>query len=238
MSRRPAASSPRVVPHSPPLRAVRYAAIALGLLAGSVLPASAQPSPGTTFLSAGGFAAVERAPSTDGPGYIAADADGTIGGGLLGVGVHLTDRLSARVEGTLTGWLDTEGPPYAYPVAASTGSLSLVRGFEQARRTQAWFTTLGYQVGSGRVRLEPVAGLGLVNDRLRTNYDVRILAASSSLPAPASRVTTSTWQAVAVVGADVRVALTEHAAVVPQVRAYAAQGGLSVRPGIGVRWTF
>ncbi len=212
--------------------------VALGLLAGSVLPASAQSSPGTTFLTAGGFAAIDRAPTTEGPGYVTAEADGTVGGGSLGVGVHLTERLSARVEGTLTGWLDTDGPPYAYPVVASPGNLSLVRGFEQSRRTQAWFTTLGYQMGDGRVRLEPVAGLGLVNDRLRTNYDVRILAASSSLPAPASRVTTSTWQAVAVVGADVRVALTEHASVVPQVRAYAAQGGLSVRPGIGLRWTF
>lgn len=212
--------------------------IALGLLAGSILPASAQSSPGTTFLTASGFAAIDRAPSTEGPGYVTAEADGTVGGGSLGVGVHLTERVSARVEGTLTGWLDTDGPPYAYPVVSSPGNLSLVRGFEQSRRTQAWFTTLGFHVGDGRVRLEPVAGLGLVNDRIRTNYDVRILAASSSLPAPASRVTTSTWQAVAVVGADVRIALTDHASVVPQVRAYAAQGGLSVRPGLGVRWTF
>ena len=48
-----------------------------------------------------------------GDAYIVPDAEGTVGGGVLGVGVHLTDRLSARVEGTLTGWLDTEGPPYA-----------------------------------------------------------------------------------------------------------------------------
>ena len=122
-------------------------------------------------------------------------------------------------------------------MASSPAALSLVRSFEQSRRLHAWFTTLGYQVGRGRVRLEPVAGLALVNERVRTNYDVRILAATS-LPAPSTRLTTSTWLAAAVVGADVRIALTDHAAVVPHVRAYAARDGLSVRPGMAVRWTF
>jgi hypothetical protein len=43
---------------------------------------------------------------------------------------------------------------------------------------------------------------------------------------------------VAVVGADVAVSLTSHAALVPQVRAYALNGALQVRPGLGLRWTF
>lgn len=229
------------------LRAIRRPFLASLLAASALLvsaaAASAQATTGTTFLTAGAFAAIERPATTEGPGYDPGSLDGTVAGGLLGVGVHLTDHVSARLEGALTDWLTERGPSYGYPIATRPEALSLVPSFEQSRRTQAWFATLGYRVGGGRVRLEPLAGLALVNERVRTSYDVRILAASSMMPpnlastVPAG-VTTSSWLTTAVVGADVRVALTEHAAVVPHVRAYAVQGGLSVRPGVAVRWTF
>lgn len=220
--------------------------------------AAAQPSPerGTVFIGAAGFAAIEKEAETRGLGNDD-DAGGTVAGGMLSVGVHLTPRVSARFEWGLTDRLKTE-LPIGVPVAtafdfaplgsfgggqggASLGLMNITSivetSFRQERQTMTGLALLGYHLGDGRVSLEVLGGLGLVNQEIETSYDVRILRGERlSLPQPS--YSTSSYHAVGVVGADVTVALTDHAAVVPSLRAFVLNSGLSLRPGLGLRWTF
>lgn len=213
--------------------------------------AGAQPARGTVFISGGAFASVEQAPDSSGPGFEGPDASGTVAGGTLGAGVFLNEHVSARVEWAMTDRLKTGRSPIALPASTlerpggmvgmfipGAGSSSIfVPDFEQARRTSAVFSLLGYHLGQGRVTLEALGGLGLVNENVRTRYDVRILGGRGGA-LPRSEYETSSYHAVGVVGADLHVKLTEHAAVVPTLRAYARAGTLSLRPGLSVRWTF
>lgn len=234
-------------------------AVALAFLALPVISttAAAQPSPdrGTVFIGVTGFAAIEKAAETRGLGD--SDNSGTVAGGALSVGVHLTQRVSARFEWGLTDRLKTS-QPIGVPLASTLdvmpfGSLgggqvgvsmgltnisSIVEtNYRQERQTMTGLALLGYHLGDGRVSLEVLGGLGLVNQEIETSYDVRILRGERlSLPQPS--YATSSYSAVGVVGADVTVALTDHAAVVPSVRAFALNSGLSLRPGVGLRWTF
>lgn len=237
------------------------AAVALAVLIfptfSAIAAAQPSPEPGTVFIGASGFAAVEKAAETTGFGE--ADNGGTVAGGALSVGVHLTQRVSARFEWGLTDRLKTNQPvgiPFATGLdlprlGATLGGIeagfsfgtpqltaSVVEtSYRQERQTMAGLALLGYHLGDGRVSLEVLGGLGLVNQEIETSYDVRILRGQRlSLPQPS--YSTSTYHAVGVVGADVTVALTDHAAVVPSIRAFALNNGLSLRPGLGLRWTF
>ncbi|MCC6989714.1 MAG: hypothetical protein IT181_11985 [Acidobacteria bacterium] len=225
--------------------------LALALLVSAPAVALAQPSTGTVFISGGAFAAIEQFPTSSGFGVPESDSGGTVAGGMLGVGVHLTEKISARVEWSLTDALRQRQDSFAYPYlgaeltsflpTTSIGrfgepALSVVPIVpETTLTTAAAFALLGYHVPAGRASIELVGGLGLLNTDVETSYDVRIAAERITVPAA---YTSSTYHAVAVVGADVAVRLTDHAAVVPQVRAYALGGGLSVRPGLSLRWTF
>lgn len=228
--------------------------LALALAVSAPTLALAQPASGTVFISGGAFAAIEQSPTTSGFGVPDADSSGTVAGGTLGIGVHLTEKVSARFEWSLTDTLTTRQDGYAYPyinaefLEAVTGfgptigrlddsGLSLVPFTPETKRTtQAGFALLGYHVSAGRASIELLGGLGVLNNDVETSYDVRI--AASTFPALDSGYKTSTYHAVAVVGADVAVKLTERAAVVPQVRAYVLNGALNLRPGLSLRWTF
>lgn len=233
------------------------ACVVLVLLVASSTVATAQPSRGTVFISAGGFAAIEKAPTLGGLGLTGDDAGGTVAGGALGLGVHLTDRVSARFEWSLTDALKRSQDVGIYPLFSlesltvgtsfgfgtnvpATSSLSFApRSVESKRSTAAGFALLGYHVGGGRTSIELLGGVGLLNQDVTTSYvyDQRGLG-GFGLSLPNANDKSSSYHAVAVVGADIAVTLTGHAAIVPQVRAYAVNGGLSVRPGVGLRWTF
>jgi hypothetical protein len=97
------------------------------------------------------------------------------------------------------------------------------------------------------VSLELLGGIGWVAETTRTTYDFRIPFPASellginglvALPYPNGTSLTSTYHTVGVAGVDAAVTLTEHAAVVPGFRVFGSSGGLSVRPGLGIRWTF
>lgn len=227
--------------------------VALALLCSSVLfvpsPALAQPSPetGTVFIGATGFAAFEKLPTSSGFG-MDDDASGTVAGGALHLGLHLTPRISARVEWGLTDTLRSSQSLGVNPLAAlQLGSaltapvladLSIVdSSIERRRQTAVGALLVGYHVPAGRASIEVLGGIGFVNQDLQEGYDVRILR-SQIFPFPQPQYRSSTYHAVAVAGADVSVSLTDHAAIVPSVRAFAVNGGLSLRPGLGLRWTF
>ncbi len=221
------------------------AVLALTLVTLAPASAAAQQDRGTVYISGGAFAAIEQAPSSTGFGGDT-DASGTVPAGMLGVGVHLTPRVSARVEWSITDELDIN-QAYAYPallsLAPGVGSLPFsdlsiyAPGIESRRRTTSGYALLGYHVTGRRLGLEVLGGVGLVNEDTTSEYDVRILA-RAIFPSPMPELKTSSYHAVAVVGADLAVSLTRRAAVVPSLRAYALNGGLSVRPGVSLRWTF
>lgn len=225
--------------------------LALALTVGAPTLALAQPTSGTVFISGGAFAAIDQSPTNSGFGVPVSDSSGTVAGGTLGIGVHLTDKVSARFEWSLTDTLTRRENGYGFPflnqelLAAISrpgrrdgAGLSLVPFTPETKRsTQAGFALLGYHVAAGRASIELLGGVGLLNTDVESSYDVRI-ASGGTFPALDTRYKTSSYHAVAVVGADVAVKLTERAAVVPQVRAYALNGALSLRPGLSLRWTF
>lgn len=221
----------------------RFSLVALLSCILSPAIASAQPDRGTVFISGGGLAAIEHGPSASGLAGVEADTSGTVPGGMLGVGVHLTRRLSVRAEWSMTDELEMGTGYQVLPAAlssalAGTPDLSLYAPWGSSRRrTTSGYALLGYQVTSRRAALEVLGGLGLVNEDTRYEYDVRILA-RAIFPSPMPEYTTSTYHAVAVAGADLAVSLTRRAAIVPSVRTYVLNGGLSIRPGLSLRWTF
>jgi hypothetical protein len=223
------------------------------LIAGSALPPAAlaqtAPSTGTVFVGLSGFADIRRAPTSEVQNGPDDDASGTAPGGALTLGVHLTPRLSVRAEWSLSDTLslDRNSPIYPYavedlvtrvlPPGLSSTSLLVPQQTTEQRDVKAGFALLGYHLGAGRAQIELLAGLGLVNERVTTITEIQ-LPGIPRVPNYRSEYSTSAHHAVAVVGADASVSLTTHAALVPQVRVYALNGALQVRPGLGLRWTF
>jgi hypothetical protein len=208
---------------------------------------------GTVFVGAAGFADMRRAPTSEVQNGPDDDASGTAAGGALTLGVHLTPRLSVRAEWSLSDTLslDRNSPVYPYavedlvtrglgglsPSGLPSTSLLVPQQTTEQRDVKAGFALLGYHLGAGRAQIELLAGLGLVNERVTTITEIQ-LPILPRVPNYRNEYSTSAHHAVAVVGADAAVSLTSHAALVPQVRVYALNGALQVRPGLGLRWTF
>ncbi len=224
-------------------------------LSAIALPASAQPESGTVFIGAGALASLERAARTSGPG-IDSDSDGTAPGGSLSLGVYLTPRVSARFEWSMTGWLEHENGYDVYPLylASALGlgdggrvdpalgqSLFAPYRYRSRSRSKTGFALLGYHLGSRRASVEVMGGMGWVAKTTRTSYDIQLALAQpliDSLPFRAGESRYTDYQAVGVAALDAAIGLSDQAAVVPQLRVFASGGGLSLRPGVGIRWTF
>jgi hypothetical protein len=228
-----------------PILALLVAACAAPSLASAQVTADT----GTIFVAAAGFADMRRAPTAEVQNGPDDDASGTAAGGALTLGVHLTPRLSVRAEWSLSDTLslDRNSPIYPYAIedlvvrglttgVAST-SLLVPQQTTEERDIKAGFALLGYHLGAGRASVELLAGLGLVNERVTTITEIQ-LPVFPRVPNYRNEYSTSSHHPVAVVGADAAVSLTTHAALVPQVRVFAVNGALQVRPGLGLRWTF
>lgn len=211
------------------------------------LAAQAQPSSGTVFVAGTGFAGIRWAPTTDDRGT---SASGAAPGGGLGLGVHLTPRLSARAEWAFTGRLEDTTEPQVFPTepfAPFIGTLDVrvipavglraPLSFTERRETKAGLALLGYHFQAGRASIELLAGLGLVHERVTRTTEVSIQIFPPQ-PGFRTEVVSGHHSAVPVIGVDAAVSLTGHASLVPQVRAYVLNGALNVWPGVGLRWTF
>ena len=137
--------------------------------------------------------------------------------------------LSPGMEGRV-------GPTLAESLIAPYG----VRG---RARSKAGFALLGYHLGSRRASVEVMGGMGWIAKTTRTSYDFGIAQPlinllPDALPVRGGESRYTDYQTVGVAGLDATVALTDHAAVVPQLRVFASGGDLSLRPGVGIRWTF
>ncbi len=236
------------------IRRVVVAAAALGfsLLVG-VSPALAQPEAGTIFVTGAGLFVVDKVASSAGEGLAPVESgNGTVAGATLGVGIHLTPQVAFRAEWSATGDItrrsDFNGVlaqsalfDLSQSLATMPGVRLLDQQFSTTRESKAVFALLGYRLPAGRHALELVGGLGLVKSSVVSSYEVRF-SVPSGFFAPidpyVSTFASTSYHAVAVVGADAAVSLTSRLALVPQVRAYALNGGLSLRLGAGLRWTF
>lgn len=233
------------------MRSFRAAAggvlLLLSVLATPVV-AVAQTRTGAVFVTASAIAAIDQAPdAAQGALFTTPDSGGTAGGGALGLGIHITPRFSARLEAQVSGKVrsDTTLPSVlSTPVFELPGLplLRLEQTLSTSRQDTPVFALLGYHLDGARLSLQLVGGLGVVHQERSTTLRTRVV--SGSLPPGfglddvGSGVSTSDYQSVAVVGADAALGLGAHAALVPQVRAYVLSGGLSLRPGLGLRWTF
>lgn len=217
-------------------------------------PAVAQPEAGTVFVSLAGLAVIDDGPTlTNFDRALAGNDAGPVAGGTLGVGVHLTPRVSFRAEWSTTAELrDETTATNILPLTSFTFGSALtsfpptliVQAHSTTRRrsSTAVFSLLGYHFAGRRVSLDLTGGLGLVHRSLRSSYETRTtaptLGAAFLLVPSTSETKSAAYHAVAVVGADATVSVTSRLAVVPQVRAYVLGGALSLRPGVGLRWTF
>lgn len=215
------------------VRAVICLVVLIGLL-GTSTSASAQPDSGTMFFTVGALTNIERTSHASSFGNDPSELNGTVPGGVLGLGVYLTPALSARVEWSMTSWLEYDTEPYFYPLAtgpSSIGSRMTGPRFEGKRMSKTGLALLGYRVGSERAAVELLGGIGWVAQSTRSAYDFRIALPASTvigLPYPYSESRAISYDAVGVVGVDATVALTNHAAVVPQFRTYVSNGILSL----------
>lgn len=229
-----------------PLVAAALFCSALGLPSS----AAAQARTGPVFITAAGLAAIDRAPTSDsasGTLFAAPDSGGTTAGGAFGVGVHLTPRVSARLEAQLSGAVKSSrvlpggADPSLFPIPGVT-VLRLEQTIATSREATPVFALLGVHLDNARLSLQLVGGLGLVHQTQRTSLRTRLLNGTLppgvNLDSLGSEVRVSDHHAVAVVGADAAVAFGRHAAIVPHLRAYVLSGSLSLRPGVGLRWTF
>jgi hypothetical protein len=211
-----------------PILALLVAACAAPSLASAQVTADT----GTIFVAAAGFADMRRAPTAEVQNGPDDDASGTAAGGALTLGVHLTPRLSVRAEWSLSDTLSLDRN-----TGVASTSLLVPQQTTEERDIKAGFALLGYHLGAGRASVELLAGLGLVNERVTTITEIQ-LPVFPRVPNYRNEYSTSSHHPVAVVGADAAVSLTTHAALVPQVRVFAVNGALQVRPGLGLRWTF
>src|SRR5262245_46378849 len=90
-----------------------------------------------------------------------------------------------------------------------------------------------------RIRLAYLGGVVFLRERFRRTAVSNTAGIPPVIPASSmfSDDTTTTFRPAVAVGFDAEISLTSHVAVVPQLRVVAPSAGLSIRPGVAVRWT-
>ena len=162
--------------------------LAAACVAPSAAFAQVAADTGTIFVAAAGFADMRRAPTSEVLNGPDDDASGTVAGGALTLGVHLTPRLSVRAEWSLSDTLslDRNYPFYPYavedlvtrglgglsPSGLPPTSLLVPQQTTEQRDVKAGFALLGYHLGAGRASVELLAGLGLVNEQVTTITEI------------------------------------------------------------------
>jgi hypothetical protein len=140
------------------------------------------------------------------------------------------------------------------PAGVSTTPFPLPRGplvfvdLDERVRTRVMSTSilLGYHPPSrGRLQAGFKGGVGFVRSTTTiastVSYRVTdpLLLPFLQLPAPVTHTSSSlAFNTAATVGAELAIALSPHAAIVPEMRAFGFGGRMFLRPGAAVRWLF
>jgi hypothetical protein len=237
---------------------VRLAQRSFAVLSASILavafaaPAGAQDAP-KFFADGIAYAGLERYDHSTSESFRESgfDPSGTVGGGTVAVGTFLSDRVSVRFEASFETGLEFPTsrvlPAYSTLITAlpPNSGLSPTIYFpvdideEQRRRTFA--TMIAFHQGRGKARVAYLAGLAIVNTEHRTTYSrdiTPLLPLISTLPVGYfdSDFKNTHYSTAPALGVDVEIAVGRHVHLLPELRAIASEGVISIRPGIGLRW--
>lgn len=219
-----------------------------GLLPASVYAQDASP----VFVQGTAFAGIERRGRADleiGTSRItSADPNGIVAGGGFGIGTFLTPRVSVRFELDFPGTLNTtrrienisdfgfSTTPPLFPVIITT----TVQNEQLDLRVRSGAILVGYHSARRHgVQLGYLGGVVFVQQRQHSTSDITSTAVPPLIPVRARRTesTQSVYGSDVEVGFDADVELARHLSVVGQARVLAFGGGLSVRPGVSLRWS-
>lgn len=182
---------------------------------------------------------------------------GSRDGEALGFSLRLDRALGARwgveLEYLRGGEIESESRVVPLPTAELLTSLSSTAAFSFVSSSSLIFpresrtivsdrlstisTLLWYRQSVGeRTSLVYSAGMAFGIGRTESTYTILGLPDQNTI-APITSEYTS-YSVNPLVGIDARIAMTEHAALVPGVRLLGANGGIIMRPSIGLRWQF
>lgn len=144
-------------------------------------------------------------------------------------------------EGTiLPGFYDVQPSKFPFQTASAV-SLSSLRTFgSSSERTTTVSASLWVQQQlSGRVAMMYLAGMGFY----RSEYKYRIayeplFIGIPELTLPAFDNTSISYGVRPLAGIESRITMTDHVQLVPGVRVHGSEGGLLIRPSVGLAWTF
>jgi hypothetical protein len=223
------------------------------MMVATVAPAWAQSGTGVSVSLVGDIARYNGSDDVYGGG----SRDGEALGFSLRVDRALGSRWGVELEYVRGGEIENESRVIPLPAVTEEvfrslssvvgsfvfgSSLSLVPRAPQittvARQstvsTLAWYrqsvgsrTSLVY---SGGVAF----GISEIDTTYNYSFDPRVLGLS--IPPTSTEYTSYTVHPI--VGVDARIAMTDHASLVPGVRVLGAQGGILIRPSVGLRWEF
>lgn len=230
------------------------------LATAAVAEAQSAPAIGQPFVTGMAIVARETAPGPDSDAFFTGDRfDGSTTGAVAGVGLHLWTHWSVRIEGHLTdaltlhesipsaGAAEIEAARRFAAVAVQFGfppsppeNYLLSGTYDYERRDRAVLALAGRRFGARRVAVELLAGMGFISKREEaTTVEVYVSGRTEAVQ-PELRHTFArhTRQVTAVAGGDLTVRLRPRLHAVAGMRAYRIQEGLSLRSGLGLRWTF
>jgi hypothetical protein len=146
----------------------------------------------------------------------------------FGVGTFLTPRLSVRFEMSL---------PETMTASGSTSGTTVVESLRVAQTTTTGAVLFGYHTSSSRtVSLEYLGGVLFVSQR--QNSLAQVLSYTGTPLATPMVSDAYSYKSAALAGVDVNIALGQHAAVVPEFRAWSLAGTFSTRTSLAFRVNF
>lgn len=122
--------------------------------------------------------------------------------------------------------------PVAVTLLAGVTSTATVR--YSTVSTLAWYR----QPLGDRAALVYSAGIGFGITRSESTFRYIGLPNENTLPFPPSTNKYTSYGVNPVVGVDARIAMTDHASIVPGIRLFGGNGGIILRPSVGIRWGF
>jgi hypothetical protein len=215
----------------------------------------------SVYVSGAVFADLRRGSGQTSPDSTALDA--TTAGGGVRVGGFLAARWSLELGVDAGGTTDVTASlsptsPASLPPATTlalsvddvfgTGTSIVAVTLDRRVQTRVTATSvlLGYHPPArGRLRAGFKGGISFVRSgsTVTSTFGFRItdprLAPFLLLPAPTSTTSTSVHLDMApAVAAELAIALSAHAAIIPEMRALGFGDQIILRPGAAVRWTF
>jgi hypothetical protein len=220
-----------------------------GLLVG-LQSATARAQPGI-YVTGAVFADLRRGSGVTSPDSTTLDT--TTAGGGVRVGAFLATRWSLELGVDAGASTDAatsiSSASLGSPLdALGTGPSIVAVNFDRRVRTRVTATSIlvGYHPPArGRLQAGFKGGMSFVHSdsTLTSTLGYRVtdprLAPIVLLPAPTTTTTTSVnLDMAATVAAELAIALSTHAAIIPEVRALGFGNQLILRPGACLRWSF